>query len=1152
MGKKILVAAAIMVCLIFCRGSASVDPLNRVIGELKDSTEFWSMEAPDRTNAVTFENNGSISVASIAGDIDSGIAANVEFSSSEFPENDKKNSLLTVTFNNNPSVETGVINFRNPNYNIMAHIYAYNTTTGQSAVDINLAEGVNLSIAEDGTHHPVLVAYSNVTGTEDDGNSVATAIQAANTNSVTIENLASLTAVSLFNSNFNSDSFSASAGIGAAAANDSSNSSVEGLNVTFGDGNILTSSSSSINVAPVFTSSGNSASAGIGAAAVNDDTGNSEVKGLNVTFGDGNILTSSSIGFPAGVSAGIGAAKANGNSTANNLDIRFEDNNGLAASSYGTHSASTGVGAASTSDSAATAVTGLYVQFQNDNGLTASSYSYDTYSASTGVGAALASNSTASTASSVRVNMNGNQSISALACVQSNPSNAKVNAFGADNTDAGDDFGWRVGIFAAGEDIVVEEDDETTIARAINVNSTVNILAAKLGKEWEITDGVATATLGGNQGTSSADYARAFALGNDFQIYIGGMADPDTHGFTPVSALAGTINVVNIIGAISRGRDSAATTGSSLTIDNAWTVNTYGPVQDLANIEIKGGGEWNVYGPAEGLSDIHVMSGVLHIAKDTNYTNFNGVIGQIQDKITYVDPITRVSCRGGDGEIGINADNYPWNGSSGGSLALGAGHRLVLYVDSSQMESIQTPFLEKFRLVTGYVSIDAGMENALVFNGGKIALANDSNGDSATVNYWLIRSGANESVEAVAEMLGMKDSFDPNNFVQENVNLFRLSDTYAASLFEESFSEYEWLDGESAVYLFNDQEHGISGLYIGTELEQSDDFLGEVYANVELAALTVTAHNLLTNAISDRLTRVKGCLADPFIYAIYGHAHQDELTRRGYRSNMGGFVLGADNVWDFPNERYIRIGAAFGYVHGKTKFSDSIVDAKESTKHDIYVVELFGAYEFFNDKQLKTNVGVTFGYGRGNDTLDLGANVSGTGSRDTKIKSDNFFAGIEFLKNLYAYKGCHFGLWLRANYNHVAQKEHEEMVTALMGMQHVSSVNHNFLTTVLGLNLEKEILDAEYADKRWLLSLRTGWECQALRKHSDATITFDNDFGGGKIKPVYGQPGKNAAIVILGISKKLNTNLSMVGSYTGRFNREISNHSLSCGAEYSF
>ncbi|MDR0742100.1 MAG: hypothetical protein LBE98_01395, partial [Puniceicoccales bacterium] len=60
----------------------------------------------------------------------------------------------------------------------------------------------------------------------------------------------------------------------------------------------------------------------------------------------------------------------------------------------------------------------------------------------------------------------------------------------------------------------------------------------------------------------------------------------------------------------------------------------------------------------------------------------------------------------------------------------------------------------------------------------------------------------------------------------------------------------------------------------------------------ELATLSMAANTLVTDAVSRRMTNVKGCLADPFVYALYGHSRRNESHGLGYSNDMGGFVVG--------------------------------------------------------------------------------------------------------------------------------------------------------------------------------------------------------------------------------------------------------------------
>jgi hypothetical protein len=167
----------------------------------------------------------------------------------------------------------------------------------------------------------------------------------------------------------------------------------------------------------------------------------------------------------------------------------------------------------------------------------------------------------------------------------------------------------------------------------------------------------------------------------------------------------------------------------------------------------------------------------------------------------------------------------------------------------------------------------------------------------------------------------------------------------------------------------------------------------------------------------------------------------------------------------------------------------------------------------------KNNIGAILGYFYGKDRLSW--TDSAFNACDGKLRSDNIFIGLELIKNLYRHKGYQFDLWLRANYGHIAQKEHDE--STARGVQYVSPVNHNLLTTVVGINIEKEIFNQEYADdKKLTLSFKARWECQAMRTQSDITITFDDNLSIGEYAPTIGQSYKKAAIVSFRAVKKLN------------------------------
>jgi hypothetical protein len=352
--------------------------------------------------------------------------------------------------------------------------------------------------------------------------------------------------------------------------------------------------------------------------------------------------------------------------------------------------------------------------------------------------------------------------------------------------------------------------------------------------------------------------------------------------------------------------------------------------------------------------------------------------------------------------------------------------------------------------------------------------------------------------------------------------------------------------------------------------------------------LAVTTNNLLTNALSSRMTNVKGCSTEPFVHAIYGHSRNDIIKEYGRKDDTYGLVLGVDNVWTFADEKYFRLGAALGYVHGKTTFPDNFALAKTigmaserafgdldfaaiaarffgiDFRHDVYAVRLFGVYESFDDKCLKTSIGVILGYNHGRNKFHmdiLAASMSDddtivTNPLDIKFISSGISLGVEFIKNLYAYEGYQFGLWFQANYAHVFQDvdavEPEMMIAN--STYYDAKFSHDFLATVIGLNVEKEAF--KHADKKLTLSLKAGWECRVIQNFNTHPIglitivrTIDDDNGYVQKLP---SPRKNAAVISFGASQKLNDHWSIAGSYSARFHKDLSAHSLAGGVEYAF
>ncbi|MDR0742518.1 MAG: hypothetical protein LBE98_03580 [Puniceicoccales bacterium] len=100
--------------------------------------------------------------------------------------------------------------------------------------------------------------------------------------------------------------------------------------------------------------------------------------------------------------------------------------------------------------------------------------------------------------------------------------------------------------------------------------------------------------------------------------------------------------------------------------------------------------------------------------------------------------------------------------------------------------------------------------------------------------------------------------------------------------------------------------------------------------------------------------------------------------------------------------------------------------------------------------------------------------------------------------------------------------------------------------------MEKEAF--KYADKKSTLSLKVGWECRIIQSYDIprtvaalATAVIFND-----INKFLKYPTRNTAVVSFRVSQKLNNHWSFVGSYSARFNKNLSAHNFSGGIEYSF
>ncbi|MDE6431952.1 MAG: hypothetical protein K2L13_00985, partial [Opitutales bacterium] len=516
------------------------------------------------------------------------------------------------------------------------------------------------------------------------------------------------------------------------------------------------------------------------------------MSGNNVfNIGTNNLFTSSSSSSKsASVVIGTASGYNNSSTVSGNNVFDIGTNNLFTSSSYSSSSisASTVIGAASGYSSDSTVSGNNVFDIGTNNLFTSSSYS-SYYSASTVIGAA---SGNASTAKGMSINMNGSQMVGAL-------SNSKVNAFGADNTDAEENkAGWRIGLY----------NSETNNA------ATVNILAAKGSTAF--SDDQATVTLAASQGSSRTTYARAFALGSDYQIYIGGQGEVTRDSSGRLQSIGtelkgfgtSTGNVVNIFGAIAPAKNAENLTdnrcaNSSLTIDKSWTTNAYGSLEGLENVKVLGEGKLRTFGKVSNIGTLTVgdstTSGEVVVYKEATLGTTvlgNGVLkagactdngattalnnmtkGKTSLPLKFTNPEDNAKVCD---VTSITSTDYVNNFGTVGTLTLNG--EVTFKVDTSKVDAnvgtkVGDQMTNQFQLVKGYITLDKVVdgENTTcgkleLGTGGKFTIADESTSTIDPENRALMFVRA--SGLTVEQMLGTQFM---RKFTAVNTGLYALN-----------------------------------------------------------------------------------------------------------------------------------------------------------------------------------------------------------------------------------------------------------------------------------------------------------------------------------------------------------------------------------------
>ncbi len=674
---------------------------------------------------------------------------------------------------------------------------------------------------------------------------------------------------------------------------------------------------------------------------------------------------------------------------------------------------------------------GSEVDLESYNKLYSSSYSSYNNSYSVAIGSGSGS------AAGISVNINGRETLSALTC-------GAAHVFGTNgNTDKGNNaYGWRVGIYA----------DDTVTSDTVTVNALAGILSTKP----EIKNGMIL-TLSNDQST-----ARSFALGKDYQIYVGGKSviEKDTGGnvtgtrFDQVTNKSGTLNIFGgIIPASGSTKEDltlpvsslnvSRVADSSLTIDSGWTMNIYGPVEGLSSIKVTNGtlntygsvkditldeGTINVYGESDGIGTICLRSGVLKLCKCED-NNAETVLNDMASKIKIA---------GENGKLcsvsSIESENFCQNFGTSGKLILQNGDNIVFYVNTDEKDPDIQSASDGFELVKGYIEVESSLSDALDFaNGSVLYFINEGTSAFRTndMDFAFIR-GRNMTVQ---QLIGDNDVDCLGEIEgQENVwivDTSKLNVTDGASA--SSNSALKQVVRALRASTINMEEARVLAINGGdgnayiTYSSLSDVIIGTdvlAYVNGGLVTMNLTATSMFRNSVNARLTNIGNAGRELFVTAIGGHTHQGELSGIGYRGDMYGIVAGGDKVLKVRDNTYIRVGGLLGYLYSDADFYGSAITGKQGVKQDIYSAALYGVYESINAKQLRTDINVYLGLGYSDNRLSRSDDKMNEYSG--KIKSHNEFILLELVKNFYAVRDVQIGIWLKADYNHIYQRGYQE------------------------------------------------------------------------------------------------------------------------------
>jgi hypothetical protein len=729
-------------------------------------------------------------------------------------------------------------------------------------------------------------------------------------------------------------------------------------------------------------------------------------------------------------------------------------------------------------------------------------------------------------------------------------------------------------------------------------DTTVSIGALKLDAAVATADGEgATMTLSASQGSNSTTYARAVALGSNFQLNVGrarmlGPKQQDATLETTVSIASGGrpsggSGTLNIFGAIAKARanPSGAPRNSIIRIDSGWTVNAYGPVEDLSSIAVNDGtfntygsirditlssGETRAYGTSDGIGTIILDGGNLSIARCDD-TKFDDNFEKLRAGMHYVGSDGTKYGAGTENNLVIKyTDAYPWKGTTdGGKLTLNTGDALIFHVDTSQPDSAVKSMAIAgadgvFEHVRSHVIVEDG--GTLEFNGGKICLINHHQDISsntvlpAHTDVWIIRTKNSDGI------VFNQSAYDNNNLEDAShpdLTTVTRHAMPASQIMGASVDGCAELQGDLNVYMFHNSSLAgdnilSGGIYVGNygdvPVIAVPTAAASRQANSELAGIITAATSILRSAAINSLTDASRSNDGLFAGFLGGHLRQDDIDGFGYHVNLTGIACGVDHLCQSADTCHsVRLGALAGYLGGDTRFSGTASGNEKIVTQKIFSGAVFAAYETLGKSDLKTNVNVFAGLQHARNEM---SRVNGNGySFSGKMNANGQFVTLEAVKILHHFDGVQVGPWALVSYNRVYQKGYDEHGNAPdnAGAQTVSSVTHNFLDTTIGLNVEKEWQRADVQRDGTRAFLKCGWQCRMLQKHTDASVKFNSEsLGNVPFPALFGYPGRNSFALIAGLHANLNGHWDTDAAFHTTLAKNDKSFALSFALGYNF